>query len=90
MSDIKEWPYLQINGRIVNYVTCGDDNPITIAKSTRTMRAKHGLGRADIERMLAEMYSDTVQRFLEYPLGSPWYQPERLARFNYVKSLLLA
>jgi hypothetical protein len=84
------WPYAQVSGRMIKYVARGSDNPNTIAKATRTMQAKYGISRGDIERMLAEMYLGTVKDFLEFPLASPWYQPERLARFNHLKALLLA
>jgi hypothetical protein len=69
LEAIRSWAYAQINGRIVNYVACGNDNSSAIAKATLTMRAKFGISREDVERMLTDMYSRHGQGFFGLSIG---------------------
>ncbi len=88
MLDIQEWSYRQAKNRIASHVARGTDKPDSIVKATRTMLAKYDLRREDQERMMTEIYADSVVPFLTAPLGSLWRQPERLERFLRIETLL--
>jgi hypothetical protein len=89
MTDLQQWSYQQVKGRIASHVARGTDNLQAVIKSTFTMSAKCGMGREALEKMLDEVNAESVLPFLQSPPQSPWRQPERLERFVRLKSLLL-
>jgi hypothetical protein len=86
MFDVDEWYYRQMKGRIAAHVASGGDKPLAIVKSARTIVSRGDLDRQALARMVAEVEAESVRPFL----GPPWNQPERLERFDVLKSELLA
>ena len=81
MSDISDWYYGLLKGRIASHVASGGDDPRAIIKSARTILAKDNIGPEALPKILDEVEKETVQPFLQ----PPWYQPDRLERFRLLK-----
>lgn len=84
LLDFREWNYARCKGRIAAFVARADEKPERIIKSIQTTIAKGNLDHTALERMLAEVESQSVKPFL----GPPWNQPERLERFTVIKDLI--
>jgi hypothetical protein len=86
-TDVREWAYSVVKGRIATQVARGNDNPSAVIKYSRTMAAKYRLQPEDLERIFDEVDRETVQPFFR-PEG--WYRPERVGRLLRVRSGILA
>ncbi len=83
--NIEEFEYRICKGRIQSYVARAKEPPERIVKSIRTIMARGGINKTDVERMLEETQAETVLPFL----GSPWNQPQRQERFDAIKDALI-
>jgi len=82
--DLNEWNLAWCKGLISSYVARGQDRPERIAKSLATTMAKGELDRNSLQGMLTVIERESVQPFL----GPQWNQPERLERFQAVRSAI--
>lgn len=86
LPEIRDWYYALCKGRVANYVARGEERPERVIKPIQTIKAKGNISEEAVERMLAEIDSESVRPFL----GPPWNQPERLQRFWAIRDSLLS
>lgn len=81
-NEIRQWYFALYKGRIANYVARDDENPERIVAAITTSVSKGKLNAADVQRMLDEVYNESVRPFLDKAHNGP----ERLERFRTIKS----
>jgi hypothetical protein len=79
MLEVQNAYYPAMKGLIVAVVR-GSDKVERATKAIRTMMARYGIGRENLEQAFAEVDTESVQPFLAKAPSSPYYQPERFER----------
>jgi len=86
--EIDGWCRRLIKGELEGYIQTGR-GLARVVKATRTNMANCGMTLDMLARVFDEIYPLSVRPFLQSPIGSPWYQPDRDERFRLLQTELL-
>jgi len=85
---MKEFFISQIKGRMASYVARETEPLDKLVKYIKTMCERYGVTSQELQRILNEIRSESVDPFLE-PSKGILYQPGRLARFENLSRIQL-
>ncbi|MFQ5881776.1 MAG: hypothetical protein ACE5I9_04805 [Candidatus Methylomirabilales bacterium] len=81
---IQDWYYKLGKGKLRSYVAREEEPLSKVAKTVKTLRETGHITSGQVERMVQEVFNESVQPFL----GPPYRQPERQKRFDDLKDAL--